>query len=64
MAKSEEQEDDAMLEKRRIAERLSGAEAVPMFAGFMMASMASGKSTKSAAGEADLAMAELRKRFT
>lgn len=38
--------------------------AMPLFTALMAASIASGKSAKSAAGEADLAMAELRKRFT
>lgn len=51
-------------QKRRNAERLNGHEAIPMFAGFMMASMAGGNGPAKAAGQADLAMAELRKRYT
>ena len=60
----ETDEERAEIDKRRIAERLEGPEAVPMFAGFMMASMASGSKAKTAAGEAENAMTELRKRFT
>jgi hypothetical protein len=60
----DDDEDEATFNKRRNAERLSGPEAVPIFAGFMMASMAGGNIPSKAAGAADLAMAELRKRFT
>lgn len=60
----ETDEERAEHDKRRIAERLEGPEAVPMFAGFMMAAIASGKSAKGASNEAELCMTELRKRFT
>lgn len=54
---------DDDLERERTAARLDGPEAVPLFAGFMMAAIASGKSAKAASNEADLAMTELRKRY-
>lgn len=57
-------EETARREKERMAERLNGPEAVPLFSAFMAASMASGKTPKLAAGDADVAMAELKKRFT
>lgn len=37
---------------------------MPLFTAFMAASMAAGNIPAKAAGQADLAMAELRKRFT
>lgn len=58
---AKDSEDD--LDKQRISERLNGPEAVPIFAGFMMASMAAGNEPKKAAGAADIALFELRKRF-
>ena len=39
---------DDDLERERTAARLDGPEAVPLFAGFMMAAIASGKSAKAA----------------
>lgn len=57
-------DDDDGFERERTAARLNGPEAIPLFSGFMMAAMASGRTPKAAANEADLAMTELRKRFT
>lgn len=55
---------EARMDKATNARRLNGPEATPIFAGFMMAAMASGRSAKGAANEAELAMVELKKRFT
>lgn len=57
----DEDEDNAAYRAR---ERLDGPEGMMIFTGFMAAAMASGKSAKGSANEADLAMNELRKRFT
>lgn len=63
MAKDEEAfEQD---QREETAERLKEHRtALPIFTAFMAAAIASGKSAKGAAGEADMAMAELGKRFT
>lgn len=64
MAQDEESTREAD-ERAETAERLQEHRfTMPLFTALMAASMASGKTAKGAAGEADLAMAELRKRFT
>lgn len=60
----ETEADRIAMDKQRAAERLNSIEAIPIFSGFMMASMAGGNGPAKAAGHADLAMAELRKRYT
>jgi hypothetical protein len=50
--------------KKRNLERLEGDEAMMTFSLFLAASMASGMDAKKAAGNADQAIAELKKRFT
>ena len=58
------EDEDDVIDRERVAQRLKGPEAVPIFAGFMMAAMSAGRTAKVAANEADFAMAELRKRYT
>ncbi len=55
----EEQEDI----EEAAAERYSKERFMPVWAGFMAASMASGNAPTRAAGQADLALVELKKRY-
>ena len=60
-----EEERDAEDRKKFVAKMLDDPErGITLFGGFMMAAMAGGRDPKQAAGAADQALAEIRRRFT
>jgi hypothetical protein len=65
MSDAEREAEDQAEKKQYVKRRLEDPEhAMMLFTGFMMASIASGADPKKAAGAADAAVAEIKKRFT